>query len=124
MRADAQEDVWLGFGNQVEWVVFDSCNDSVSDLAALTRVVFKAGSITVDSNIESSIVSWTDSVTGKLLPDGSSYTGNVIRMKLGLATGMAVGEYEGCCLILYDPTYPNGLVVSDNIALTVYNTCT
>ena len=123
MKADAEEDVWLERGNVVEWVVMDD-DDPVSDLSGLTRAVVCIGTAEVDSAVwGSSVIWWTDSVTAKTMPDGTSYTGDVIRAKLGLASGFTAGEYEECRLVIFDGTYTNGLVVSDDITLTVHDAC-
>lgn len=123
MKADAEEEVWLERGNIVEWVVMND-DTPVSDLSAVTRAVVCIGSTTVDSDVwGSSIIWWTDSVTAKTLPDGTSYTGDVVRAKLGLASGFTAGEYENCRLVLFDGSYTNGFVASDDITLTVYDAC-
>ena len=123
MKADAEEEVWLDRDNYVEWVVF-SDDTPVSDLSNVTRAVVCIGSATVDSaQYGSSVIWWTDSVTAKTLPDGTSYTGDVIRAKLGQASGFTAGEYESCRLVVFDSTYTEGVVVSDDITLTVYDSC-
>lgn len=123
MKADAEEEVWLERDNYVEWVAMND-DVPVSDLSGLTRVAVCIGSTVVDSSQwGSSIIWWTDSVSAKTLPDGTSYSGDVIRAKLGQASGFTSGEYEGCRLVIYDGTYTNGLVVSDDITITVYDAC-
>jgi len=124
MKADAEEEIWIGFGNEIEWVVFSDCDTPLEDLSSITRVVVKIGSLVVDSATNGvGLMTWDGFVTDKQLPDGSTFTGNVIRAKLGLVDGLVAGEFEDCCLITFDPSYPNGLVVSDDITFTIHSDC-
>ena len=46
-----------------------------------------------------------------------------VGVKLGQASGFTAGEYESCRLVVFDSTYTEGVVVSDDITLTVYDSC-
>jgi hypothetical protein len=125
VRADAEEEIWLGRDNLIEWAVLKD-DVYVSDLSAVTQAVvcFPQLSVSVDSDQwGSSVLWWTDSVTGKILPDGTSVTGDVVRAKLGNVSGLVQGEYEDVRLILFDPANPNGVVVSDNILVNIHAEC-
>lgn len=123
MLYDAKEEVWLERDNIIEWVVMND-DTPVSDLSSVTQIVVCIGGIEIDSDQWGSGVLWaTDSVTGKELSDGTSYTGNVIRARLGRVSGVSAGEYDACRVVTYDPTYVSGLVVSDNVLITVYDPC-
>lgn len=124
MRVDAKEEVWLERGNIIEWVVLED-DVPVSDLSSLTRAVVCVDEVVVDSAVEgSSVIWWTDSVTGKTLACvEDAYTGDVLRAKLGGVTGLTAGEYDDCRVITFDAQNPSGIVVSDNIEITVYDAC-
>ena len=131
---DAQEEVWLDRDNVLEWVIaIDGVNQT--DLSGTTRAVVCIGTDTVDYDVDgSNVIWWTDSVTAKTLPDGTSYTGDVVRVKPGKATLTTVRaevaasaqefvEYEDCRLVVFDTDNTNGAVASDNILITVYPAC-
>ena len=124
MSISAKEEVWLTRSNIIEWVVSADCVP-VTDLSATTQAVVCVDGAEVDSAVVgSSVIWWTDSVTDKVLADGTTFTGDVVRVRLGLVSTLEAGEYAGCRLVLYNPTYPDGLVVSDDIFITVYDPCT
>lgn len=114
----AIESAWLGRDNIVEWVLSED-GTPLTDLSALTRAVVYIGSYTIDSDVEgSSVIWWTDSVTSKTLPDGSIFTGDVMRVKVGQKS-MEAGEYTDCQLITYDASNTDGVTISDKINITV-----
>lgn len=118
-KADAVEEAWLGRDNVSEWVVMDD-NVPVTDLSGTTQAKVFVGTDVIDSAVDGSdVLWWTDSVTSITLPDGQSYTGDVLRARLGRGD-LTVGEYEDCRIVLYDMDNTNGLVVSDNVIVTVY----
>ena len=122
MRYDADENVWLTRSNISEWVITDD-GTPLDDLSSLSRAVICVGSDTVDSDVDgSSVIWWTDSVTSITLPDGTSYTGDVLRSRMGKAD-LTVGEHEDCRIVVYDTDYPDGLVVTSNMRVTVYAAC-
>ena len=117
---DAEENAWDNRDNIAEWVVFED-DIPVTDLSALTRAVAKIGAYTIDSAVDgSSVIWWTDSVTGKTLPDGSSFTGDVVRVRLGRGSVIA-GTYHDCQLITYDADNPNGATISGKITVTMHD---
>ena len=132
-RADATVDVWLDKGNIAEFVVYtedSSGRTYVTDLSGVTRGVVCIGSLTEDSDDDATIVWWTDSVSSKTLPSGETFTGDVVRARLGQITSLAEGVYSGGELLLYgtieslvydDTTGP--LVISDSIQFNVLDTC-
>ena len=122
-RPDAEEEIWLGRGNRIEWVVLDG-DDPVTDLSSTLKIVICVGDVDVDSSeVGPEVIWWTDSVLNKELKDGSTFTGDVVRAKLGLVPEIEAGEYENCRLVLFNPEYINGVVISDNINITVYEEC-
>ena len=123
MKADVEEEVWLGRDNVISWVVLRD-DAPVSDLSDTTRAVVCFGDVTVDSDQwGSDVLWWTDSVTGQTLADGTEVSGDVVKARLGTVTGLVSGEYEDVRLILFDPANPNGVVVSDNIYLRIHDEC-
>jgi hypothetical protein len=121
MRRDATIEVWLGSDNIAEFVIV---NDTpITDLSSLTRVLFCVDGLPADSDdLGSTVIWWTDSVTEKSLSDGTLFTGDVVRARLGQAE-LLKGDFEDCRLIIFSNEYPNGLVASDNIRVIVYPEC-
>lgn len=118
-KADSVEEVWLGRDNVSEWVVMDD-DTPVTDLSGYTQAKVFIGADVIDSAVDGSgVLWWTDSVTAITLPDGQTFTGDVLRARLGLGD-LTVGEYEDCRIVAYDSTNTNGLVLSDNVVVTVY----
>jgi hypothetical protein len=122
MATDAKEDVWIDHSNIVEFVVSTSTGP-VSDLSAFTRVVFCIGGTEVDSAlVPANTVWWTDQVVDKFVPGLGTYTGNVVRARLGEVLTEA-GVFPKSRLILYSPDFVNGLVASDDLQFTVWDIC-
>jgi hypothetical protein len=123
MKADVEEEVWLGRDNVITWAVLRD-ETHVSDLSDTTQAVVCFGDVSVDSEQwGSDVLWWTDSVTGQVLPDGTLVSGDVVKARLGNVSGLVAGEYEDVRLILFDPANPNGVVVSDNIYIKVHAEC-
>lgn len=123
MNTDAKEEVWLGRDNIIEWVVTQD-DAPVIDLSATTRATVCIGEVIADSDVHGSgVLWWTDSVTGKILPDGTTFTGDVFRARLGRVSTLVAGEYDDCQFTLWNGASPNGYVVADNINITVYDSC-
>ena len=123
MKYDAKEEVWLGRDNTIEWVVYEG-DDPVTDLSEVSQAVVCFGTVAVDSDQwGSDVLWWTDAVTGQTLADGTSFSGDVVKARLGNVTGLSSGEYEDVRLILFDAANPNGTVVSDNIYVQVHAEC-
>jgi len=84
-------------------------DDAAIDATVLTRAVVSlygdAGAIVVDSNAEPALF---DFATG----------GGVLKMKLGLATGLVVDEYQAR-LTVYDASNAQGIVWGDPFILNV-----
>jgi hypothetical protein len=122
MAVDAREEVWIGHSNITEFVVADS-DGPVTDLSAFTRAVFCIGGTEVDSDVEGSLVIWwTDSVGSKFVQGVGTYSGQVVRARLGEVLTEA-GEFPKSRLIMYSPDYAEGLVISDDIFFRVWDTC-
>lgn len=120
MKAEIEEEVWVNRSNVVEWVVKQD-DTPVSSLSSLTRVVITVGPDVVDSDVVgSNVVWWTDSVSSKTLSDGTVYSGDVVRARLGYVSALDIGEHEQCRLVIYNASNPSGLVVSDDITITVH----
>ena len=121
MRPDAKVEVWLGSDTISEFVIVNG--DPLTDLSPLTRILFCINGLSADSNdLGSTVIWWTDSVTDKLLPDDTLFTGDVVRARLGRAN-LVAGDYSDCRLIIYATEYPNGIVASGNIRIIVYPEC-
>lgn len=123
MNVSAKEEVWLGRSNIIEWVVVaDSV--PITDLSGTTRAVICIDGIEVDSAVEGSdVIWWTDSISAKELCDGTEFTGDVIRARLGGVSTLSEGEYDDCWLTLFNPTYTAGLVVADDIFIKIHAAC-
>lgn len=128
-RSDAKVDVWLDKGNIAEFVIY-SDGSAVADLSGLTRAVICLGGVDADSADDATLVWWTDSVTAKTLPDGSSFTGDVLRARLGQTTSLVAGVYSDGRIsvygvldsITYDAT-SGPAVVSDSVEFNVLAAC-
>lgn len=124
MNVSAKEEVWLGRSNIIEWVV-TADSEPVTDLSNTTQAIVCIDGTEIDSAVEGSdVIWWTGSVSAKELCDGTEFTGDVVRARLGGVSTLSAGEYDGCRLTLFSLTYPNGLVVSDDIFITVHDACT
>lgn len=122
MSYDAKEAAWIGADNEVEWVVFSDGQPLVS-LTALTRAVVCFGAAQLDSNESPGDVWWTDTVTDRPLKDGTLFTGQVLKARLGQTPGLIGGDYDTVRLTVFDEDHPNGLVVSDSIFVSVVDSC-
>lgn len=112
------ESAWDDRDNVAEWVVRED-GTPITDLSDVTRVVVRVGATDLDSAVlGATVIWWTDSVTDKALSDGTTYTGDVIRAKLGKGT-LTAGTYSACQVIVYDGTNTDGVVVSDKLVVTV-----
>lgn len=101
---------------------------AITDLSYITRVVFIVGGYSVDSSTAPTAIWWTDSETRTVTIDGaeSSFTGDVLKIQAGpeLATaGLTAGEYDECCLVIYDTDHTEGAVYADNIIVDASSTC-
>ena len=121
VRPDATEEVWIDRDNVTEFVIV-SDGVPVTGLTAISSVLFSIDEVIIDSATwGNDVVWWSESVTGKTLCDGSTYSGDVVRARLGRVTGIDAGEYDECKLIVKSDSSPNGLVVSDNITFIFYD---
>lgn len=121
MAADAKLKVWIGKDNIQELVVIED-GIALTDLSAFTRVLFCIGGVIVDSDDTVEVIWWNGTVTDKEVPGYGSFTGNVVRARLGRELDEA-GEYTDCSLVMYSPAYPLGWVASDSITVTVEEFC-
>jgi len=100
----------------------------VTDLSGTTRAVFTVGGYSVDSATAPTAIWWDDSETRTVTVDGAdeSFTGDVLKIQAGpeLSTaGLTAGEYEDCCLVLYDSDHTEGAVYSDSIIVNAIDVC-
>lgn len=106
------ERVFNGTDGVIQYALLDDCS-AVADLAAVTRVTIKVGTVTVDSDVVGSSVIWWD--------EQITYRGqaiDVVTARLG-GQGITAGEYLGGRLTVYDPVNPNGIVWSDALHIMV-----
>jgi len=83
------------------------------DPSSFTRVVVDVdGTTLLDSQTDPAFFQWPVAGTWK----GQAVS--VIRLKLG-AAGVAAGEYPHGRLIVYDPGYPNGLVWTEDVLISI-----
>jgi hypothetical protein len=122
MSFDAQETAWLGADNEVEWVIFRDGEPLVL-LIAILRVVVCFGGVVLDSLTSPGDVWWSDSVTDRPLKDGTLFTGEVLKARLGRTPNLVEGDYDTVRLTVFDEDHPNGLVVSDSIFVSVKDSC-
>lgn len=122
MATDAKEEVWIGHSNIIE-LVLAGADGPLTDLSAFTRAVFCIGGAEIDSDIEGSdVIWWDESVSNKAVEGLGTYTGDVLRTRLGLALTES-GDFPKSRLIMYSASYPDGLVVSDDITFKVWDVC-
>lgn len=129
--ANIQFDIWLDRANIQELVVIDpkpQGGEAVTDLSAITRVVFTAGGYQVDSAVAATAIWWDDSETRTITKDGAdeAFTGDVLKLQVGpeLSTaGLTAGSYEDCCLVFYDANHVEGAVYADDIEIEAINVC-
>jgi hypothetical protein len=128
IRSDAKVDVWVGSGNISEYVIYVD-DTAVTDLSGVTRAVICLNGVDADSDDDATLVWWTDSVTSKTLPDGTSYTGDVLRARLGKTTGLTAGcvfgsisLYGTIAGLTFDAT-AGALTVSDSVLFDVQEIC-
>lgn len=98
------------------------------DLSPITRVIFTVNGYSIDSSTAPTAIWWTDTVMRTITIDGAeeSFNGNVLKLQVGpeLATaGLTVGEYDECCLVIYDAAHTEGTVYSNNILADVSSSC-
>jgi len=82
------------------------------DPSGITRVVVEAGGKSIDSAATPALFDWPVSGTW----NGAAV--NLIRLNFGAAT-LALGRYEDGKLIIYDATYPDGLVWMADIVVSM-----
>jgi len=124
-------DIWLDRANIQEIVLRlpkAQGGTAITDLSDKTRVVFTVGGYQVDSATAATAIWWGDSETRTITINGaeSSFTGDVLKLQVGpeLSTaGLTVGEYENCCLVIYDTDHTEGAVYSDNILVNAISVC-
>lgn len=132
-RSGVSIDVWIDKGNIAEFVVYTESSAGrtyVTDLSGVTRGIVCIGALSADSDDDATLVWWTSSVTDKVLPTGETFTGDVVRARLGQLTGLTEGVYTGGELLLYGTvesstynTTTGPLVVSDSLLFNVMETC-
>ena len=123
MQCVLYEEVWLNRDNVTELVIVAD-GEPVTGLSAFESVAFCIDDTVVDSAVwGSDVVWWTDGVTGKQLVDGTYFTGQVVRARLGRVSGIDAGEYEDCRLVARTAASPSGIVISDNLTFAFYDSC-
>lgn len=84
------------------------------DLSGVTRVSLDFGGAVgeIDSDAQPANIRWNESVDhrGKLV--------NVLQLRLGLL-GVPVGDYSDVAIVVFDPTYPQGLEIENPVAIKV-----
>jgi hypothetical protein len=128
VATNIEEKVWIGSDNISEFVIQEQADEdnitSITDLSSFTRAVFCIGEETADSAVVGPSVIWLSDIETKINDELGVFTGNVVKAKLGQVLTTA-GTFENSMLILYSLTYPNGLVVSDNMTFVVLDSlCT
>lgn len=111
------EVVFIGRNNTNTLLLFEGVNKTPHSLAAVTRVVLKLGTLTIDSDVLSTVFDWTNSPT------------HVLTMKLGTVVGLAAGLYAledpvNCLsLRIYEPTTTAGVEWGGGIRIEVKPEC-
>lgn len=101
---------------------------AITSLSHITRVVFIVGGYSIDSATAATAIWWTDTETRTITINGAeeSFTGELLKLQVGpeLSTaGLTAGEYEDCCLVIYDADHTEGAVYADNIIVDASSTC-
>ena len=128
-RCDSKVDVWLGKGNIAEFVVYAD-STAITDLSGVSRGIICIGGTELDSDDDATLLWWDESVTDKTLSNGETYTGDVLRARIGKTSGLLAGIYPSSRISLYGSiggaaynTTTGALVVSDSIQFTVISAC-
>ena len=123
MQCATYEEVWLSQDNVTELVIVAD-GEPLTDLSAFTSVAFCINETVIDSrDWGSSVVWWNEVVINKPLSDGTYFTGQILRARLGRVSGIDAGEYDNCRLIAATASSPSGIVITDDLAFTVYDSC-
>lgn len=118
-RPDAILEVWPGHDN-IEELVVVVASIPITNLDDITKIEFVVGDTVIASDeAGSGTIWWNDTVQDKVLSDGSTFSGNVVRCRLGRAT-IEPGAYKNCRIVVYSEDYPNGRVISDNLTVIVW----
>lgn len=118
-RPDAILEVWPGHDN-IEELVVVVASIPITNLDDITKIEFVVGDTVIASDeADAGTIWWNDIVQNKVLSDGSTFSGNVVRCRLGRAT-IEPGAYKSCRLVVYSEDYPNGRVISDNLKIVVW----
>ncbi len=123
--------IWLDRANIQELVVQlpeSQGGTAVTDLSYITRIVFIVGGYQVDSSVAPTAIWWDDSETRTITINGAdeSFTGHIIKLQVGpefSTAGLTAGEYEDCCLVIYDATHVEGASYADDIEVEAVNVC-
>ena len=100
----------------------------LTDLTHVTQVDLIVNGYTIDSSVSPTAIWWDDTVTRTVTVDGAdqSFTGNAVKIQAGpeLSTaGLTAGEYDDCCLVIYDTSHTEGTVFADNIIVDASSSC-
>lgn len=131
MASKLKFDIWLDRANIQELVLrlpTAQGGTAITDLSDKTRIVFTVGGYQVDSDDASTAIWWDDSETRTITIDGAeeSFTGDVLKLQVGpeLSTaGLTAGDYENCCLVVYDAAHTEGAVYADDIEISAIDVC-
>jgi len=131
MASNLKFDIWLDRANIQELVMQQPESQGsalITDLSAFTRMVFMIGGYQVDSATAPTAIWWDDSETRTVTVDGGAqaFTGDVVKLQVGpeLSTaGLTAGEYENCCLVVYDTDHTEGAVYADDIEVDAITVC-
>ncbi len=71
---------------------------------------------------------WDDSETRTVSVDGAdtAFTGDVIKLQVGpemSTAGLTAGDYDNCCLIIFDTNHVEGTPYSSDIQAEVIGSC-
>lgn len=131
MATNIKFDIFLDRANIQELVLQSPASQggaAITDLSDKTRMVFTAGGYQVDSAVAATAIWWSDSETRTISINGAdtSFTGDVVKLQVGpeLSTaGLTAGEYENCCLVVYDSDHTEGAVYADDIEVDAISVC-
>jgi len=109
--------VYIGHDNPVTIIPYSDISERINyDMTDVTEVTASADlvtSITTGDDIEASSEDTPITITWGLV--GTEWR---INLKVGLFIGIAAGDYK-LRVVIIEPSYPNGLVLTDDLLVTV-----
>lgn len=112
------EIVWVSHGNIIRKAFFNATTGESISLDSVTRAVVvldETAPTLIDSSTSPAAFDWTGTAE---YPIGSGEYVDVLEMDFG-GLGLTAGKYPNCEVILFDAANPDGLIMTDNLAIEI-----